>query len=71
MNDYNIARSSVLTKKTVQCGLDHGIDWENSIILNQEDDFKRRIKEAILIQKRDNFNRDIGLAVSLIWTSVV
>jgi len=51
---------------------DHGIDWENSIILNQEDNFfKRRIKEAILIQKHDNFNQGIGLAVSPIWTSVV
>jgi len=51
---------------------DHGIDWENSIILNQEDNFlKRRIKEAILIQKDDNFNQDIGLTVSPIWTSVV
>ena len=48
----------------------HGIDWENRIILNQEDNFfKRRIKEAI--QKHDNFNQDIGLAVSPIWTSVV
>jgi len=34
----------------------------------RDDFFKRRIKEAILIQKHDNFNQDIGLAVSLIWT---
>ena len=27
---------------------DHGIDWDNSIILNQDDFFKRRIKESNL-----------------------
>jgi len=44
---------------------DHGIDRENSIILNQEDDFfKRRIKEAILI-KFVSFRRKNLLLLSL------
>ena len=46
----------------------HNIDWKNSIILDHEDDFFKRLKEALLIQWHNNFNQDVGLAVTLMWT---
>ena len=44
----------------------HDIDWENTFVLNYDDDFfKRKVKEALLIRQKNNFNQDSGLAVSL------
>ena len=45
------------------------IDWENSYVLEHEDNFfKRKVKEALLIHTHQNFNLDDGLAVSSVWT---
>ena len=50
----------------------HDIDWENSYVLEHEDNFfKRKVKEALLIHTHQNFNLDDGLAVSPVWTSLL
>ena len=50
----------------------HDIDWENSSVLEHEDNFfKRKVKEALLIRTHHNFNQDDGLAVSPVWTSLL
>ena len=50
----------------------HDIDWENSSVLEFEDNFyKRKVKEALLIRRHHNFNQDDGLAVSPVWTSLL
>ena len=32
--------------------------------------FKKKVKEALLIRQKNNFNQDSGLAVSLVWLSL-
>ena len=50
----------------------HDIDWENTFVLDYDDDFfKRKVKEALLIRQKSNFNQDSGLAVSPIWLSLL
>jgi len=50
----------------------HDIDWENTLVLDHEEDcFKRKVKEALRIKQRDNFNQDSGLAVSPIWSALL
>ena len=50
----------------------HDIDWENTSVLDYDDDFyRRKVKEALLIKQKANFNQDSGLAVSPIWSSVL
>ena len=50
----------------------HNIDWENTLVLDHEDDyFKRKVKEPLRIKQRDNFNQDSGLAVSPIWSALL
>ena len=50
----------------------HDIDWENTFVLNYDDDFlKRKAKEALLIRQKNNFNQDSSLAVSPIWLSLL
>ena len=41
-------------------------------LLDYDDDFfKRKVKEALLIRQKSNFNQDSGLAVSPIWLSLL
>ena len=48
----------------------HNIDWENASVLDYDDNFyRRKVKEALLIKQKANFNQDSGLAVSPIWSS--
>ena len=52
----------------------HDIDWENAlhVALDHEDDyFKRKVREALRIKQRDNFNQDSGLAISPIWSALL
>ena len=50
----------------------HDIDWENTFVLDYDDNFfKRKVKEALLIRQKNNFNQDSGLAVSPIWLSLL
>ena len=43
----------------------HDLDWENILVRDYDDDFfKRKVKEALLIRRKDS-----GLAVSPIWLS--
>ena len=43
----------------------HDIDWENTSVLEYEDNFlKRKVKEPLIIRTHHNFNQDDGLAVS-------
>ena len=50
----------------------HDINWGNISVLDHNDDFyKRRIKEALLIRHYSNFNQDCGLAISPVWNSFV
>ena len=49
----------------------HNLNWENTLVLDYDDDFfKRKVKEALLIRQKNNFNQDSGLAVSPIWLSL-
>ena len=50
----------------------HDIDWENTFVLNYDEDFfKRKVKEALLIRQKNNFNQESSLAVSPIWLSLL
>ena len=49
----------------------HDIDWENTFVLNYDDFFKRKVKEALLIRQKNNFNQESSLAVSPIWLSLL
>ena len=51
---------SVITDHVNQCN--HVIDWKNTSILDKEQDrYKRRVREAIHIQRQGNvMNRDAG-----------
>ena len=47
---------------------DHRIDFDGSEALLTEDRFwPRKIKEALLIRRHQNFNQDTGLGISEIW----
>ena len=42
----------------------HDIDWENTFVLDYDDDFfKRKVKETLITRQKSNFNHDSGYLV--------
>jgi len=74
-NSGNRSWTVTVDSKTFICNVSittHDIDWENTSVLDYDNDFyRRKVKEALLIKQKANFNQDSGLAVSPIWSSVL
>ena len=51
---------------------DHHVDWEAAKVrLQEQHQWKRKVLEAIHIQREKTSNLDIGLSINPIWTPIL